>query len=179
MTIKTISRMGKSNLFEGSTDVSNLQATDIIRLIQDLHDTMIAKGGVGIAAPQIGVNKRVIIFGFDKSERYPNEKAVPKTTLINPQYKPLNDEKELGWEGCLSVPKMRGLVPRYTAIRYWGTDENGNHVEREAHHFHARVVQHEIDHVDGVLYPLRIEDFHDFGFEDILWEKITGQPYPF
>lgn len=138
-------------------------------LIADMHETMAAANGVGLAAPQIGIELRVMVFGFDKNPRYPNEAPVPMTTLINPQIDILTDETEEGWEGCLSIPGLRGLVPRATHIRYRGIGENGRELDREARGFHARVVQHEIDHLNGVLYPQRIADLTKFGFIDALF----------
>jgi peptide deformylase len=129
---------------------------------------MAAEGGVGIAAPQIGVDRRVVVFGLEHSERYPEAPAVPRTVLINPEIEPLGDDRVDGWEGCLSVPGMRGVVPRYFRIRYSGYDAKGRPIEREVDDFHARVVQHECDHLDGILYPMRIEDMRLFGFESEL-----------
>ena len=133
-----------------------------------MKDTMLEEGGVGIAAPQIGCNKRVIIFGFEENSRYPNEKSVPFTILINPAYKILSNEMVDAWEGCLSVPGLRGLVPRYNQIEYSGYDPEGNLITRIAEGFHARVVQHEYDHLDGILFPQRLKDLKYFGFEDEL-----------
>lgn len=138
-------------------------------LLQDMRDTMQALNGAGLAAPQIGVPLRVVIFGVDKNERYPDAEVVPQTVLINPVLTALSEEMEEGWEGCLSVPGMRGLVPRYTRLRYQGRDENGVQIDRSVSGFHARVVQHECDHLDGILYPMRIRDLRDFGFTDVLF----------
>lgn len=173
--MKPIVRMGAPSLFERSSEVSDIDSSEIKQLIEDMLITLQRLGGVGIAAPQIGVNKRVIIFGFDKSERYPNEKPIPHTILINPEYTVLNEEKIAGWEGCLSVPGMRGKVSRYKEIQYCGIDPMGRRIESVAEGFHARVIQHEVDHLNGVLFPLLIEDMHNFGFEDLLWERILSE----
>lgn len=167
--------MGEPSLLEKSKPVEKFD-TELANLIKRLTATMQQKGGVGIAAPQIGINQRVMMFGFDKNDRYPNEQPIPFTVLVNPTYQPLSDEKVHGWEGCLSVPGMRGLVPRYQHIRYQGFDQTGQPIERTAEGFHARVVQHEIDHLDGILFPFRIENLNDFGYEKVLLEKIvTGK----
>lgn len=137
-------------------------------LLQDMLDTMKEKGGVGIAAPQIGCNKRVIMFGFEKSQRYPKEKPVPFTILINPVLKILSTDMNDGWEGCLSVPGLRGLVSRYNKIAYCGFDPQGKRIEGIAQGFHARIIQHECDHLDGILFPQRLQDLRFFGFEDEL-----------
>lgn len=151
--------------------VSDFTSLELQQLLQDMQDTMKEKGGVGIAAPQIGVNLRVVIFGFEKSVRYPNEAPVPFTVLINPTIEILSNEFIDGWEGCLSVPGLRGLVPRYKKIKYSGFDENGNPFSRLVENFHARIVQHECDHLDGVLFPRRIKDLKYFGFEETLWSE--------
>lgn len=166
MTIKCVSKMGNTQLAMPSQPVIEFGTAFLRELIQDMHDTMKEKGGVGIAAPQIGFNLRVIIFGFEKSNRYPNEAPVPFTILINPTIEILSDEKLEGWEGCLSVPGLRGLVPRYQCIQYRGFDIDGVLITRRAENFHARVVQHECDHLDGILFPQRIQDLRYFGFED-------------
>ena len=138
-------------------------------LLQDMKDTMAAKNGAGLAAPQIGVSQRVVIFGVQKNPRYPDAEEVPFTVLVNPKITVLTREIEEGWEGCLSVPGMRGVVPRYTRLKYSGLDENGQPFEREADGFHARVVQHEVDHLDGILYPMRMTDMSRFGFNEELF----------
>jgi peptide deformylase len=140
-----------------------------------MFDTMAAAGGVGLAAPQIGIGLQVVIFGFDKSERYPDAPPVPQTILINPVITPIGDEEELGWEGCLSVPGLRGEVPRYRRIRYQGIDEQGNAIDRTVDGFHARVVQHECDHLIGRLYPMRMRDMSRFGFTDVLFPEMTQE----
>jgi peptide deformylase len=138
-------------------------------LLQDMKDTMAAKNGAGLAAPQIGVSQRVVIFGVQKNPRYPDAEEVPFTVLVNPRITVLTREVEEGWEGCLSVPGMRGVVPRYVRLRYSGFDEAGRPFEREAEGFHARVVQHEVDHLDGILYPMRMTDMSRFGFNEELF----------
>ena len=139
------------------------------QLLQDMKDTMAAKNGAGLAAPQIGVSRRVVIFGVQANPRYPDAEEVPFTVLVNPKITMLTREVEEGWEGCLSVPGMRGVVPRYVRLKYSGLDENGQPFEREAEGFHARVVQHEVDHLDGILYPMRMTDMSRFGFNEELF----------
>lgn len=142
---------------------------ELASLLQDMKDTMAAKNGAGLAAPQIGVSRRVVIFGVQKNPRYPDAEEVPFTVLVNPKITMLTREIEEGWEGCLSVPGMRGVVPRYTRLKYSGLDEKGQPFEREAEGFHARVVQHEVDHLDGILYPMRMTDMSRFGFNEELF----------
>lgn len=161
--------MGDPRLLEKSKPVAQFDTPELHALIQDLEDTMKAMNGAGIAAPQIAVNQRVVIFGGFKSPRYPDADEVPYTVLINPVLEPLADDMEDGWEGCLSVPGMRGVVPRYTRLRYRGFDQYGKPIDRTVSGFHARVVQHECDHLDGILYPMRIRDLRDFGFADVLF----------
>jgi len=168
MAVKTILKMGDGRLLEKSRPVEAFGAPELKALIADMRDTMAEYDGAGLAAPQIGVGLRVVIFGVHANPRYPDAPEVPDTVLINPEIEILDEEKECGWEGCLSLPGLRGLVPRYKRIRYRGRDENGNIIEREADGFHARVVQHECDHLDGVLYPMRMDDMRQFGFEDAL-----------
>ena len=172
MTIQSIVKMGNINLAKPAIAVSNFNTPDIKQVLQDMKDTMHAKGGVGIAAPQIGVSLRIIMFGFDTNPRYPDEKPVPFTVLMNPSFEVLSPQMVHGWEGCLSVPGLRGLVPRYEKIRYHGFDPNGQTITRVAEGFHARVVQHEYDHIEGILYPQRMQDLSNFGFEDELREII-------
>jgi peptide deformylase len=172
MAIKPLIRMGTKKLSEPSLSIENFSKQQLSQLLKDMLDTMIEKDGVGIAAPQIGVYVRVVMFGFEHNDRYPDKDAVPFTILINPSYEPLSDEKEEEWEGCLSVPSLRGLVSRYKKIRYRGHDPEGNLIEREVEGFHARVFQHECDHINGFLYPQRMEDMKFFGFEEEIWEKI-------
>lgn len=167
--IREILRMGDPRLLRVAKPVADIDDPALPAIIADMYETMADANGVGLAAPQIGVDLRLMIFGFEASPRYPGEPPVPVTTLINPWLEILADEREDGWEGCLSVPGMRGLVPRATHIRYGGTLEDGSVVEREASGFHARVFQHEFDHLDGVLYPRRITDMTRFGFIDALF----------
>ena len=171
--IRPILKMGEASLLESSKMVLRFDAPDLHALLDDLRDTMQAANGAGIAAPQIGVNLQVVIFGSDEiNVRYPDAPAIPKTVLINPVITHLTEETEDGWEGCLSVPGMRGVVPRIKQIRYAGFDELGNAIEREAEGFHARVVQHECDHLWGVLYPMRIKDLAKFGFTSVLFPEL-------
>ena len=170
MPCKSVLKMGNRQLATPSTLVIDFDKLfpEIVSLVQDMKDTMEEKGGVGIAAPQIGCNQRVIIFEYEKNVRYPNEEAVPYTVLINPTYQALSDEMVDGWEGCLSLPGLRGLVPRYRRIEYSGYDLDGGLITRVVEGFHARVVQHECDHLDGILFPQRLKDLRFFGYEDEL-----------
>lgn len=168
--------MGDPRLLELAKPVADPTAPAVQELIADMFDSMAAAGGVGLAAPQIGVGLQVVIFGFEKSERYPDAEPVPQTILINPVITPLSDEEELGWEGCLSVPGLRGEVARFRRIRYQGVDERGNAIDRTVEGFHARVVQHECDHLIGVLYPMRVRDFRRFGFTDVLFPDLATAP---
>jgi peptide deformylase len=173
MAVRPILRMGEPLLLQRAAEVSDPCASWVRELLLDMHDTMRAAGGAGLAAPQIGVSARIVIFGFTASPRYPDALPVPQTVLINPVLTPLDEAMEEGFEGCLSVPGMRGVVPRYTRLRYQGVDENGASIDRSVEGFHARVVQHEVDHLDGVLYPMRIRDFSKFGFEDVLFAQSS------
>jgi peptide deformylase len=161
--------MGDPLLLERSREVAQFATPELEALLTDMLDTMEAQMGAGLAAPQIGVPLRVVIFGVKRNPRYPQAEEVPYTVLINPVIRPLGDEQEEGWEGCLSVPGMRGLVPRYRRISYKGVDQYGSPIERDVTDFHARVVQHECDHLDGILYPMRIADLRNFGFTDVLF----------
>lgn len=161
--------MGDPRLLRVAKPVEAFDTPELRALIADLFDTMRSLNGAGLAAPQIGVDLRVVIFGFTASPRYPDAEAVPETILINPVLTPLSDEMEEGWEGCLSVPGLRGVVPRYSTLRYQGFDERGSPIDRSVSGFHARVVQHECDHLDGILYPMRVRDFSRFGFNDVLF----------
>lgn len=177
MPCQSIVKMGNKQLATPSLPVENFEHTNsfdpsLLELIQNMKDTMKEQGGVGIAAPQIGCNKRVIMFGFDTNARYPDEKPVPFTVLINPAIQILSDEMVDGWEGCLSVPGLRGLVPCYNRIEYSGYDPQGQFIHRIAEGFHARVVQHECDHLEGILFPQRLKDLRLFGFEDELGASI-------
>jgi len=167
--IREILKMGDPRLLQVARPVEDIHDPELKTIIADMYETMHAAGGVGLAAPQIGVDLRLIIFGFNASARYPDEPPVPVTTLINPWIELLTQEMEEGWEGCLSVPGMRGWVPRATHIRYGGMFENGGALTREARHFHARVFQHEFDHLSGILYPQRIRDMTRFGFIEALF----------
>jgi len=161
--------MGDDRLLRVSQPVSDFDTGDLHELLADMRDTMQALNGAGLAAPQIGVALRVVIFGMDFNPRYPDAEPVPQTVLINPVITPIGVELEDGWEGCLSVPGMRGLVPRFLRLRYQGFDASGNAIDRTVEGFHARVVQHECDHLDGVLYPMRVRDMRDFGFTEELF----------
>ncbi len=176
MARRELLKMGDARLLRVARPVEHFDTPALHALIVDLHDTMVAAGGVGLAAPQIGVDLAVVLFGFEHSERYPDAPAVPPTLLINPCITPLGDEEEEGWEGCLSVPGLRGVVPRFRRIRYTGFDPSGRPIEREAEGFHARVVQHECDHLIGKLYPMRVRDFRRFGFTSVLFPELDGQP---
>lgn len=156
--------MGDPRLLEVARPVERFGTPELHELLQDMHDTMQALDGAGLAAPQIGVCMRVVVFGLQHNPRYPDAQPVPYTVLINPVLTPLDEDTEEGWEGCLSVPGMRGLVPRYRRLRYQGRDPRGNAIHRTVTDFHARVVQHECDHLDGILYPTRIRDLRNFGF---------------
>ena len=167
--IREVLRMGDERLLKKSLAVEAFDTPELHELLADMRDTMAHLNGAGLAAPQIGVGLRVVIFGSDANPRYPEAPPVPKTVLINPLLTPLSDETEDGWEGCLSVPGMRGLVPRYRHLRYTGVDASGHPIDRTVSDFHARVVQHEVDHLDGILYPRRIRDLTRFGFTDALF----------
>lgn len=169
MPVRTVLRMGDPLLLQRAAEVERFDTPELHALIRDMHDTMDAMDGAGIAAPQIGVSLRVVIFGVGANPRYPDAEQVPYTVLINPQIAQLDSEMEDGWEGCLSVPGMRGIVPRYSRIHYTGFDQYGNTIDRRVSGFHARVVQHECDHLDGILYPMRIRDLRSFGFTDVLF----------
>jgi peptide deformylase len=167
--IRPVLRMGDPLLLLKAEAVTEFDTPELHALIQDMHDTMQAKRGAGIAAPQIGVSLQVVIFGVGANPRYPDAEQVPFTILINPELTPLSNEMEEGWEGCLSVPGMRGVVPRHTALRYTGFDQYGRQIDRTVTGFHARVVQHETDHLLGILYPMRIRDLRLFGFNEELF----------
>lgn len=169
MAVRTVRKMGDPILLQRAAEVEQFDTPGLHALIQDMHDTMEALDGAGIAAPQIGVSLRVVIFGVGKNPRYPDAEQVPYTVLINPTLTPLGDEMEDGWEGCLSVPGLRGIVPRFARLHYTGFDQFGNAIDRVASGFHARVVQHECDHLDGILYPMRIKDLRNLGYTDVLF----------
>ena len=175
MPIRTVLRMGDPLLLQKAAPVEHFDTPELHALVQDMEETMRYMDGAGIAAPQVGVSQRVVIFGVSKNARYPNVEEVPYTVLINPVLTPLGNEMEDGWEGCLSVPGMRGVVPRYARLHYTGFDQYGKLIDRIVSGFHARVVQHETDHLDGILYPMRIQDLAQFGFTDVLFPGIEMQ----
>ena len=168
--------MGDARLWQPARPVERFDTPALHALLADMEDTMHHLDGAGLAAPQIGVDLRVVIFGFADNPRYPDAESVPYTVLINPQLTPLSDEQEEGWEGCLSVPGLRGSVPRWRRLRYSGFDPFGRPIEREVDGFHARVVQHECDHLDGILYTMRIRDLQRFGFTDELFPDANDSP---
>jgi peptide deformylase len=172
MAVREILKMGDPRLLQVAAPVTEFGTPELRALIADMFETMAVANGVGLAAPQIGVDLALVIFGFEHSERYPEAPAVPRTILLNPAIEPLGEDEEDGWEGCLSVPGMRGVVPRWTRIRYHGVDPDGAPIDRVAEGFHARVVQHECDHLIGKLYPTRIRDFTRFGFTEVLFPDL-------
>jgi peptide deformylase len=175
MTVREILKMGDPRLLRVAQPVREFGTRELQQLVADMRDTMAAANGAGLAAPQIGVDLQLVIFGSDQpSPRYPDAPPVPRTVLLNPTITPLGDEEEEDWEGCLSVPGMRGVVPRWRRIRYSGFDEQGRPIEREAEGFHARVVQHECDHLAGKLYPMRVRDFSRFGFTEVLFPGLDA-----
>jgi peptide deformylase len=175
MAVHEILKMGDERLLRVAKPVEKFDTPELHRLIADMFDTMKAANGAGLAAPQIGVDLQLVIFGTDApNPRYPDAPPVPRTILINPKITPLSEEEEEGWEGCLSVPGLRGVVPRWKSIRYTGFDPYGKPVERVADGFHARVVQHECDHLVGKLYPMRVRDFTKFGFTDVLFPGLDA-----
>jgi peptide deformylase len=175
MAIQTVLRMGHPLLRQVASPVERFDAT-LAALVGDMDETMRSLSGAGIAAPQIGVSLRVVIFELQENPRYPHVAPVPYTVLVNPELTPLGSEQEEGWEGCLSVPGMRGLVSRFRRLRYRGFDLHGEPIDRTVEGFHARVVQHEVDHLDGILYPQRVQDLRNFGFEDVLAGQMTPMP---
>jgi peptide deformylase len=175
MSIREILRMGDPRLLRMAQPVVEFDSDALHLLITDLLDTMAAANGAGLAAPQIGVDLQVVIFGSgEPNPRYPDAPIVPRTVLCNPVITPLSDEEQLGWEGCLSVPGLRGVVPRWQHIRYTGLDQYGDPIDRRVDGFHARVVQHECDHLIGKLYPMRVRDFTQFGFTEVLFPGIAA-----
>lgn len=174
MAIREILKMGDPRLLKVAQPVKTFDTPELHALIQDLKDTMAHAQGAGLAAPQIGVDLAVVIFGFGRSQRYPDAPPVPETVLVNPVITVLSDEEESGWEGCLSVPGLRGVVPRFANIRYTGFDQYGQVIERDAEGFHARVVQHECDHLIGKLYPMRVRDFRQFGFTSVIFPELDA-----
>jgi len=175
MAVRRVLKMGEPQLREVAAPVTRFDA-ELAALVADLDDSMRALSGAGIAAPQIGVSARVVIFELEDNPRYPHLAPVPYTVLVNPLLTPLGSEQDEGWEGCLSVPGMRGLVPRYRRLRYQGFDAQGTPIDRTVEGFHARVVQHEVDHLDGILFPQRVRDLRHFGFEDALAGQMTPMP---
>ncbi|HLX24631.1 MAG TPA: peptide deformylase [Usitatibacter sp.] len=169
MAVREVLRMGHPVLRERAKPIEAFGTPELRALLQDMQDTMASKNGAGLAAPQIGVSQRLVIFGVEKNPRYPDAEEVPFTVLANPKLVMLTREVEEDWEGCLSVPGMRGVVPRYTKLRYTGFDIEGNPIDRTVEGFHARVVQHECDHLDGILYPMRMSDMSRFGFNEELF----------
>ena len=175
MTVRTLLKMGDPRLLQQARPVNEFDTPALHELLADMQDTMAAAQGAGLAAPQIGVDLQVVIFGTDApNPRYPDAPIVPRTVLINPVITPVGDEQEAGWEGCLSVPGLRGLVPRHRRIRYQGRDPQGRRIDRDVDGFHARVVQHECDHLQGVLYPMRVRDFTQFGFTEVLFPGLDA-----
>ncbi len=175
MTVRTLLKMGDSRLLQQARPVTEFDTPALHQLIADMQDTMAAANGAGLAAPQIGVDLQVVIFGtYAPNPRYPDAPIVPRTVLINPVITPLGDDEEEGWEGCLSVPGLRGVVPRHRRIRYQGRNPQGHPIDREVEGFHARVVQHECDHLQGVLYPMRVRDFTQFGFTEVLFPGLDA-----
>ncbi|WP_038492958.1 peptide deformylase [Janthinobacterium agaricidamnosum] len=172
MTVREILKMGDPRLLRMAEPVREFNTPELNALIADMFDTMHAANGAGLAAPQIGVNLQLVIYGFKQNTRYPDAPQVPETVLINPVLTPLSDRKEEGFEGCLSVPGLRGSVPRWSSLHYEGLDQFGNRISRDAEGFHARVVQHEVDHLHGILYPMRIVDFSQFGFIDVMFPDM-------
>jgi peptide deformylase len=174
VSVREILKMGDPRLLRHAEPVTEFNTPELHALIADMFDTMRAANGAGLAAPQIGVNLQLVIFGFRQNLRYPDAEPVPETVLINPVLTPLSQETEEDWEGCLSVPGLRGMVPRYRQLRYEGVDQYGQPIMREVEGFHARVVQHECDHVAGILYPMRIRDFTRFGFTEVLFPGLDA-----
>jgi peptide deformylase len=176
MTVREILKMGDPRLLRVAQPVTAFDTDDIHRLVSDMFDTMRAASGAGLAAPQIGVDLQLVIFGSDApNPRYPDAPLVPRTVLLNPVITPIGGEEEEGWEGCLSVPGLRAMVPRWARIRYTGFDQDGDPIDRTVDGFHARVVQHECDHLLGKLYPMRVRDFSKFGFTEVLFPGLDAQ----
>lgn len=172
MAVKRVLKMGDPLLYCKAEPVEPLGTPELVSLIADMFDTMAALNGAGLAAPQIGVSLRVVIFGLEGNPRYPDAEPVPKTVLVNPVVEPIGEETEKGWEGCLSVPGLRGLVERHAKVRYRGYEPHGNLIDRTVSGFHARVVQHECDHLDGILFPMRLGDIRLMGFEEALFPQL-------
>ena len=176
MPVRAVLKMGHPILRQVAAPVAEFRTRELLDLVRDMDDTMRALNGAGLAAPQVGVSLRVVIFEVTRNPRYPDAGEVPYTVLVNPELTPLDDETEDGWEGCLSVPGLRGLVPRWRRLRYRGWDAHGRPIDRTVEGFHARVVQHEVDHLDGVLYPMRLRSLLDLGYEDTLFPRGAALP---
>jgi peptide deformylase len=175
MSVREILKMGDPRLLRVAESVPGFDTDELHLLVTDMFDTMLAANGAGLAAPQIGVDLQLVIFGTDEiNPRYPDAPVVPRTVLLNPVITPLGSEQEDGWEGCLSVPGLRGLVPRFSAVRYTGFDQYGDPIDQTVEGFHARVVQHECDHLLGKLYPMRMTDFSQFGFTEVLFPGLEA-----
>ena len=174
MTVRAILKMGDPRLLRIAPPVERFATAELQELVADMFETMRSVNGAGLAAPQVGVDLQLVIFGFNRNDRYPDAPPVPETVLLNPVVEPIGDAIEEGWEGCLSVPGLRGVVPRFARVRYRGVDIEGRPLEREAEGFHARVVQHECDHLVGTLYPMRIRDFSRFGFTSVLFPELDA-----
>lgn len=174
MAVRQILKMGDPRLLRIAQPVTAFDTPELHALVRDMFDTMETASGAGLAAPQIGVDLQLVIFGLTKNERYPDAPPVPRTVLINPSITPLAEDEEEGWEGCLSVPGLRAIVPRWSRIRYTGFDPKGAPIDRDAEGFHARVVQHECDHLIGKLYPMRVRDFAKFGFTEVLFPGLDA-----
>ena len=172
MAVREILKMGDARLLRVAQPVLNFGGADLTALVADMKDTMLAANGAGLAAPQIGVDLQLVVFGFERNQRYPDAEPVPYTVLCNPRIEPLGPDEEEGWEGCLSVPGLRGKVPRFARIRYTGVGPDGRLIDREASGFHARVVQHECDHLIGRLYPTRMRDLTQLGFTSVLFPEL-------
>lgn len=174
MTVRDILKMGDPRLLRMAEPVREFNTAELDALIADMFDTMHAADGAGLAAPQIGVNLQLVIYGFKRNARYPDAPVVPETVLINPVLSPLSDDQEEAFEGCLSVPGLRGSVPRWTRLHYEGCDQFGHAISRDVDGFHARVVQHEVDHLHGILYPMRITDFSRFGYTSVMFPDLDS-----
>jgi peptide deformylase len=174
MTVREILKMGDPRLLRVAKPVEQFDTPEMRELIADMFETMKDANGAGLAAPQIGVDLQLVIYGYDNNPRYPDAPPVPRTVLLNPVITPLGDVQEEDWEGCLSVPGLRGVVPRWAAIRYQGFDQYGDPIDRTVEGFHARVVQHECDHLIGMLYPMRVRDFSRFGYTDVLFPGLDA-----
>jgi peptide deformylase len=176
MAVRPVLRMGHPLLQQVAAPVERFGTPELRELVRDMEDTMRALNGAGLAAPQVGVSLRLVIFEVRSNPRYPQAEPVPWTVLLNPTLEPLGNEIEEGWEGCLSVPGLRGLVPRHRRLRYRGWDLDGQPIDRTVEGFHARVVQHEVDHLDGILYPMRLRDLRHLGYEDVLFPDASALP---